>query len=232
MSTNATLLRARAREAAHSRANRRLRREGRVPGVLYGHGDPPRPFDVDARELRIALAARGAILELDVDGQREPAVLKDVQLDPVRGETRHVDLLRVRLDETIQSTVTIELTGTDEAPGVVEGGVLDQVAREVTIESRPGDIPESLVHDVSGMQMNDTVYLDALRTPPGVTVIDETENVTLASITPPNVDVEAEDEAQEAIEEETGVVGEGAGELEGSEADTQAGDVPATEGGG
>jgi large subunit ribosomal protein L25 len=229
MSTTATLLRAGAREAAHSRANRRLRREGRVPGVLYGHGDAPRAFHVDARELRLALAARGAILELDVDGQREPVVLKDVQLDPVRGETRHVDLLRVRLDETIHSVVTIELTGGDVAPGVREGGVLELVTREVTIESRPGDIPETLVFDVSGMQMNDTVYLEALATPSGVEIISEMENVTLASITPPNVDIDAEDEAQEAIEQETGVVGEDAGD---AEADASADDGSPADGGG
>jgi large subunit ribosomal protein L25 len=232
MATNATRLQVTPREPAGSRANRRLRRQGRVPGILYGHGVEPVAFDVDARTLRLALAARGAVLEVDLGGRLEPAVLKDAQRHPVRGETMHVDLLRVDLDETIQSVVTVELRGGDEAPGVREGGVLEQVTREVTIEAKPGDIPETLVHDVSGMQMNDTVFLDALHTPPGVTVVDETENTTLASITPPNVDAEAEEEAEEVIEQETGVVGEGAGELEGSERDAGPGEVPATEGGG
>ena len=232
MATTATRLRVSPRDPAGSRANRRLRRQGRVPGVLYGHGETPAPFDVDARDLRLALAARGAVLELDLGGRLEPAVLKDAQLHPVRGETMHVDLLRVRLDEVIQSVVPVHLVGADSAPGVVDGGVLDQVTHEVTIEATPGDIPEELTFDVSGMQINDTVYLDALATPRGVTVVDDTENTTLASITPPNVDVEAEEEAQEAIEQETGVVGEGAGQAEGSPEDASPGDVPATEGGG
>src|SRR3954447_13718787 len=84
------------RESSHSRATRRLRREGRVPGVLYGHGDEPLSFSVDARELRHALHGAGAVLELSGDGtSTTAAVLKDAQRHPVRGEVMHVDLLRV-----------------------------------------------------------------------------------------------------------------------------------------
>jgi len=192
-----------------SRATRRLRRTGQVPGVLYGGGDDPVSFTVDARELRHALAARGAVLDLELEGASTPAVLKDAQYHPVRGETMHVDLLRVRLDEAIHATVPVELTGGDEAPGVVEGGVLDQITREVNVEALPTDIPEVITYDVSGMQINDTVYLSALQAPRGVTLLDDLEETTLATLSPPNVDVEAEEEAEEAIEQETGVVGEG-----------------------
>src|SRR5918997_754410 len=197
-----------------SRATRRLRRTGQVPGVLYGGDGEPVSFTVDARELRHALAARGAVLDLELEGTSTPAVLKDAQYHPVRGETMHVDLLRVRLDQAIHATVPVELTGGDEAPGVVDGGVLDQITREVNVEALPTDIPEVIQYDVSGMQINDTIYLSALQPPKGVTLLDDLEETTLATLSPPNVDVEAEEEAEEAIETETGVVGEGDAEAE------------------
>jgi large subunit ribosomal protein L25 len=205
-----------------SRATRRLRRTGQVPGVLYGGEGDPVSFTVDARELRHALAARGAVLDLQIEGASQPAVLKDAQYHPVRGETMHIDLLRVRLDQAITATVPVELTGGEEAPGVVEGGVLDQVTREVTVEALPTDIPEVITHDVSGMQINDTVYLSALAAPRGVTLLDELEETVLATLSPPNVDVEAEEEAEDAIEQETEVVGEGEAPEETAEADDSA----------
>ena len=197
-----------------SRATRRLRRTGQVPGVLYGGEGEPVSFTVDARELRHALAARGAVLDLEIDGSSQPAVLKDAQYHPVRGETMHVDLLRVRLDVAIHATVSVELTGADEAPGVVNGGVLDQITREVNVEALPNDIPETITFDVSKMEINDTLYLSSLAAPKGVTLLDDLEETTLVTLSPPNVDVEAEEEAEEAIEQETGVVGEGEGDAE------------------
>jgi large subunit ribosomal protein L25 len=203
-----------------SRATRRLRRTGQVPGVLYGGEGEPVSFTVDARELRHALHARGAVLDLEIDGGSQPAVLKSAQYHPVRGETIHIDLLRVRLDQAIHAIVGVELTGGDEAPGVVQGGVLDQVTREVNVEALPTDIPEVITLDVSAMEINDTVYLSALQPPKGVTLLDDLEETVLATLSPPNVDIEAEEEAEEAIEQETGVVGEGEDEAaaEGEEA--------------
>jgi large subunit ribosomal protein L25 len=197
-----------------SRATRRLRRTGQVPGVLYGGEGEPVSFTVDARELRHALAASGAVLDLELDGTSTPAVLKDAQYHPVRGETMHVDLFRVRLDVAIHATVSVELTGADDAPGVVAGGVLDQITREVNVEALPNDIPETITFDVSKMEINDTLYLSSLAAPQGVTLLDDLEETTLVTLSPPNVDVEAEEEAEEAIEQETGVVGEGEGDEE------------------
>lgn len=227
MATQATKLTLTPREPASSRATRRLRREGRVPGVVYGGGDDPVAFSVDERELRHALAARGAVLELAIDGGATPAVLKDAHYDPVRGTTLHVDFLRVRLDQAIHATVLLDLVGAEEAPGTKEGGVLEQVTRELNIEALPGDIPESIQYDVSQMQINDTVTLSAVTAPRGVTLLDDLEETVIATLVPPTVDIEAE---EEAMEEETEVVGEGAGELEGSEEDADAGDVPADAG--
>jgi large subunit ribosomal protein L25 len=187
-----------------SRAVRRLRRAGRVPGVLYGGEDEPVSFDVDARELRLALAARGAVLDLSVDGgSATPVVLKEAQRDPVRGDTTHVDMLRVNLDTAIHAVVALELSGTEDAPGVKQGGVLEHIVREVNIEALPTAIPESIVHDVSAMEIGETVTLGAVQPPQGVSLLDDVETV-VATLSPPRLQAEAEPE----IESETGLVGE------------------------
>ena len=191
------------RDAAHSRATRRLRREGRVPGVLYGMGDEPQAFSVDARDLRLALAGRGAVLDVALGDETTSAVLKDSQLHPVRGDVLHVDLLRVDLNKPIQSPVPLHLTGVEESQGVKDGGVLEQVTREVTVEALPNDIPEELVHDVSHMEMLGTELLSAVQVPSGVTIVDDLEETVVATVNPPRVEEEPEE-----IEEETALVGE------------------------
>ncbi|HUB36527.1 MAG TPA: 50S ribosomal protein L25, partial [Solirubrobacteraceae bacterium] len=146
------------RPAEGSRAARRLRRRGRVPGVLYGGAGESLSFDADSRELRIALASTGAVLDLSIDGaQPTPVVLKEAQRDPVRGDTVHVDLLRVRLDQAIHAVVPLELAGIDDAPGVKEGGVLEQILRELNVQALPTAIPESVVHEIGEMQIGETI---------------------------------------------------------------------------
>jgi large subunit ribosomal protein L25 len=210
------------REPSGSRAARRLRRTGKVPGIVYGGGEDPVSFAVDARLLRQTLAHAGAVIDLSVDGATTPVVLKELVRHPVTGDTVHVDLLRVRLDQAIQTTVGVELLGVDDAPGVKEGGVLEQVTREVTIEALPTDIPDSIQHDVSGAQMNDTITLEALSMPSGVTLIDDPET-TLATVTPPRLQTEEEPE----IEEETELVGEGETAEEAAQAAESEGEAPA-----
>jgi large subunit ribosomal protein L25 len=222
--TDSTSLEITPREPGSSRATRRLRREGRVPGVLYGRGQDPVAFDVDARELRNALAGSGAVLDLALQGKSSPAVLKDTQIHPVRGEIMHVDLLRVDLTQTITATVPVELIGAEDAPGVREGGVLEHVTREVLIEALPGDIPESIQFDVSGLQINDTVTLDALEAPEGVTISHEGDEAVLATVTPPRLEQELDEiEAETAVVGEEGAPAEEAGEA--SEGDEPAADA-------
>jgi large subunit ribosomal protein L25 len=225
MANGSTTLNVTARDIEGSRANRRLRREGRVPAVIYGGGADPLPISVDARELRHALHAAGAVIELALDGETTNAVLKDAQTDPVRGDTWHVDFLRVRMDVAIQSTVTLELSGAEDAAGTSEGGVLEQQLRELNIEALPGDIPENVVFDVSGMALNDTIHVSDLAAPDGVTILDDPELV-VASITLPRLEVESDD-----VETETEVVGEGEGEALAAEG-SDAGDQPETGGAG
>jgi large subunit ribosomal protein L25 len=206
MADSSSTLSLTARGPEGSRSARRLRRAGSVPGVLYGGGDDPAHFSVDARTLRNTLAHSGAILRVSLDGGKEsPVLVKDVQRHPVRGEVVHVDLLRVRMDEAIQTTVVLELTGGDSAPGVVEGGVLTQETRELNVEALPGDIPDVITHDVSGLEMNATLLLSAVTAPRGVTFLDDPEETVVATITPPTLEP-----VEEEIETETQLVGEDA----------------------
>lgn len=218
--TAATGLKVEPREPSGSRGARRLRRTGKVPGVVYGGGEDPVSFQVDARDLRVALAHAGAVIELNIDGANSPVVLKELTRHPVTGHTVHLDLLRVRLDQEIHSTVVIELTGAEESPGVKEGGVLDQVTREVNIEALPTDIPDSLSFDVSELVIGDTITLESLSVPAEIKLLDEPETV-LVTLNPPRLVIEEEPE----VEEETELVGEGE---EGEEGEA----APAAEGEG
>ena len=207
------------RDPDGSRSARRLRRTGKVPGVVYGGGEAPVSFAVDARVLRQALAHAGAVIDLSFDRSGGmPVVLKELVRHPVTGETVHIDLLRVRLDQAIHTTVTVELTGAEESPGVKEGGVLEQVTREVNIQALPTDIPDAIQYDVSRAEIHDTVAVGALTMPSGVTLLDDPETV-LMTLAPPRLVVEEEPE----IEEETELVGEGEAPAEGEEAAEQEG---------
>lgn len=192
------------REPGSSRATRRLRREGKVPGVLYGLGQDPVSFTVDARELRHALAGSGAVVELSYDGSSTPAVLKDSQRHPVRGEIMHVDLLRVDLNKAIHAVVSVELTGVDDSPGAKEGGIVEQITREVNVEALPNAIPESIVFDVSHVEIGDTITLDALVAPEGVVLLDNLAELTLVTVSAPRI----EEEPETDVETETELVGE------------------------
>ena len=215
MADTTTKLSVSSRSAEGSRAARRLRRSGRVPGVLYGGGAEPVGFDADARELRMALAGSGAVLDLSVDGEKPtPVVLKDAQRHPVRGETTHVDLLRVNLNEEIHAVVPLELAGVDDAPGVKASGVLEQITRELNVQALPTAIPEAIVHDVGEMEIGDTILLVALAPPEGVTLLDDLEETVIATLSPPRLQTEAAEE----IEAETELVGEAAAQAEGGEA--------------
>jgi len=227
MANSSTKLDVRSRAADGSRAARRLRRSGRVPGVVYGGGGDAVGFDVDARDLRLALAGSGAVLDLSVDGAKAtPVVLKEAQRDPVRGQTVHIDLLRVRLDEAIHAVVPLELEGVDDAPGVKEGGILEQIVRELNVEALPTAIPEAIVHAVGEMQIGETIGLDEVVMPEGVLLLDEVEEVVVATLSPPRLQAEAEE-----LEAETELVGEGeeGAEAEAEGEDSGDGDSPSEE---
>jgi large subunit ribosomal protein L25 len=183
-----------------------MRRQGLVPGVVYSGGAEARPFEVPAREVRTVLGEGHALFDLEIDGSKAvPVVVKEQQLHPLRGELEHIDLQEVKLDEQIQAEVAVELEGADIAPGVKEGGVLEHVTREVTVEALPTDIPERIVADVSEMQINDTVPLSAVAVPQGVRLVaEDLDEITIATLSPPRV----EEVVEPTVEEETELVGE------------------------
>src|SRR5205807_3324825 len=159
------------REKLGSAETRRLRRQGLIPGVLYGTGDPV-AICIEERELRRALTGAGglhSILDVEIDGKgsTHASILKEYQVDPVRGGVTHVDLQEVRLDQPIQASVTVLLLGGEDAPGVREGGVLSQPLREVTVEALPLEVPEHIEVDVSGMEIGATLRISDLTAPEG-----------------------------------------------------------------
>jgi large subunit ribosomal protein L25 len=176
-----------------------------VPGVLYGGShDETVTFKVGSRELRQVLVDGSALIDVKIGNEKSvPAIVKDQQLHPVRGELIHVDFLEVRLDEKIHATVAVELEGGEEAPGVKEGGVLEHVTRELSIEALPTDIPERILVDVSEMDIGSTLTLSEVPPGSGVEFLDDPEETTIATVVPPTEVEEPE------IEEETELVGEG-----------------------
>ncbi len=206
------------RSETGTRPSRRLRKQGLIPGVLYGSGKEAQPFAVDERHLREALnteAGLHAILDVTFEGKRRPhiAVLKQHQLDTVRHVVTHIDLQEIRLDEPIDSTVSIVVEGT--SVGVKQGGMLDLLTHEVTVHGLPGDIPEHLTLDVTPLGIGDHGRVTDLSVPDNVVVLDDPEGI-ICSILAPRVveEVAVEEVAAEAAPVEPGLVGE---EAEGAE---------------
>jgi large subunit ribosomal protein L25 len=183
---------------------RRLRREGFVPGIVYQAGGPSLPLAVGTRELRRALAdgGRTGVIDLQItDDRSRPVLLKDWQLDPVRGELTHVDFQEVDLTQEVQTQVALMLVG--NPIGVRDGGVLDQTLREVEVSALPDALPESIDFDVAALEIGAAVTVADLTAPEGVEIISDGDLV-VASVVPPTVEEEAEPEAE----------GEGEGETE------------------
>jgi large subunit ribosomal protein L25 len=210
-----------------SAESRRLRRQGIVPGVLYGREEPI-SIAVGERELRAALTTEGglnAVLDVVVSsGKTHPSVLKEFQRHPVRGFITHIDLQEVRLDRPIHATVPVTLIG--EPAGAAEGGVLSQVTIEVNVEALPMEVPQHIEVDVSGLHVNDAMRLDAVQAPEGVTLLDDLETV-IATVTLPSREEEPESEAaaEEGAEGEAGdESAEPTAEADAAAAESDAGD--------
>ncbi|MDX6644904.1 MAG: large subunit ribosomal protein [Miltoncostaeaceae bacterium] len=191
---------AQARHELGSAASRRLRRRGLIPGVVYQKGQESIPVTLPDRELRRLLhgdGARTAVVEITVDGESARiTLLKDWQVEPVRGQLLHVDFQQVDLTVAVRAQVAVVLVG--EPAGVRDGGVLDQVLREVTVEALPDNLPDMIEHDVSGLTTDGALHVGDLSVPPGVEIIDDPE-IAVASILTPSLveEVEGEEEAAE-----------------------------------
>ena len=203
-----------------SRRVRRLRKEGMVPGVLYGKGHT-KAILVGERDLRAALTGPSGlhgIVDVVIEGQKTPhhAVLKDFQRHPIRGTLTHVDFHEVRLDRPIQATVNVQLVG--ESPGSKQGGVVQQVTREIRVEALPIGIPEHIEADISALEIGATVRIADLDAIEGVAFLDDPETVLANCSIPRWI---AELEAAEAAEAEE-ADGDEAAEGEGGEASAEA----------
>ncbi len=174
---------------------KRLRRQGLIPGVLYGKAN--KAFVVGERELRVALTGPSglhAIVDVVIEGAKTPhhAVLKDYQQHPVRGTITHVDFHEVRLDQPIQATVAVQLVG--DAPGAKVGGVVQQVARELHVEALPSNVPEHIEVEIGTLELGDTLRLQDVAVVEGVTFLDDPETV-IANCSSPRGLTEAEEAA-------------------------------------
>ncbi len=195
------------REERGSAAVRRLRQQGVIPGVIYGAGQDGYSISVAERDLRQALTTHhglNAILDVKVNGETKPVILKEYQRDPITGRVAHIDLVVVRLDRVIQTTVGVELIG--ESPGVREGGALQQVAREITVEALPLEVPDRIEADISGLAIGDSLRLADLPELPGVRFVDDPEETVLVTVTVPTKVEEPEDVLEEGEELEEGEV--------------------------
>ncbi|MFN2469486.1 MAG: 50S ribosomal protein L25 [Gaiellaceae bacterium] len=191
------------REERGSAISRRMRREGFIPGVIYGGGAEPVAITVPERDLRQALTTDHglhAILDVTLDGSARPAILKEYQRDPITGRVAHVDFVEVRLDQVIQTQISVELIG--DPIGVREGGVLQQVAREITVEALPMEVPERIEADISALAIGDSLRLGDLEEIEGVRYVDDPEETVIATVTVPTRVEEPEEVLEEGEEDE------------------------------
>ena len=217
-------LQAKERSERGKNAARRLRASGMVPAVLYGDGSGATALAVPDRVVDYTLHHLGdnALYDIDMGSGGSTARIVDVQRDPVTGRLVHVDFAPVNMRERIQVTVPLHVVG--EAPGAEEGGVLQQVAYEVQIETLPGDIPQELTLDVSSLGMNENLTLADLTLPDGITLLSDPEEVA-ATVTAPTEITEEDLEAAGVVEEEP----EEGEPVEGEEAPEEGAEEPSPE---
>jgi len=165
-----------------SRASRKIRAAGRVPAVIYGHKLAVVPVSLRKVDVQAMMAAAGHLAELDVEGTPETVLIRDVQWDHLGRDILHVDFERVNREELIETAVTIELRG--EAPGVVEGGLLQQLLHELTVKCPAGSIPDAIRLDVSELKIGEGIQVGDIQLPEGVIPILEPE-VLVLNIAPP-----------------------------------------------
>lgn len=180
----------------------RVRREGQVPAVVYGLGEDNASVSVSARELGHILSGESGantLITLKVDGHSQLTLARQIQRHPVKGTLVHVDFVRVRADQTIQAEVPVHLTG--DAEGVAVGGVLEQLVHTLSVEALPRNIPPSIEHDITALEIGSAVHVRDLAVPSSVTVM-QAEDDLVAQISAPRVVEEEVPEEGEEVEGE------------------------------
>ena len=215
------------RQAKGTGASRRLRHQGKVPGVLYGGKDEARSIELDGKELFMQFKHEefhASILTLNLDGKKESVLLRDYQMHPVRNNIQHIDLQRIDENKKLNVKIPFHFLNEDVAPGVkLEGGVVSHIMVDVDIACLPKDLPTYIEVDLINLSIGDSIHLSDIKAPDGVelTALTEENDPIITSISKPKV-----------VVEETPVVAEGeeAAEGEGAEA-AEGGDEKAAEGG-
>jgi len=186
--TQATM-QASVRSGAGKGPAREARRNGRVPAVIYGNNETPLLITLDKNKLMIQLSQAGFLthlMTLDVDGKKHIVLPRDAQLDPVSDQPIHVDFLRVTDKTEIRVAVPVVVEGSEKAPGIKRGGVLNIVSHELDLYCLAGSIPESLVVDASSLDLGEAIHMGQIKLPKGARLINEEESeMTLVTITAP-----------------------------------------------
>ncbi len=170
---------AQARNELGSRANKRLRDAGKLPGVIYGHKEAVVPVTLPKREVVNHLDRGRHLFDLNIDGKSEKVLVKEVQYDHLGLEVLHVDFARVNLDEKVEVTVPLELKGTPK--GESDGGVLQQIISELEVECLVTDIPDIIRHNVSEMALDDVLHIRELQLPAGIRALQD-EDLVVAQV--------------------------------------------------
>ncbi len=195
-----TVLQAEAGRHAGSSDSRRLRADGKIPAVVYGHGMDPLPVSVDRRELRQALsgaAGLNTILDLTVDGTVYPTLIKDIQRHPVKRSVQHIDFIQVNLNEEIVVSIPIHLEG--EAKEVASnGGLVDLTMQDLAVRTTPRNIPDGITIDVTAMTMDTVIRVEDIPLPSGVVAEADGDTPVVTVLT---MRTSAADEAAAATEE-------------------------------
>ena len=230
------------REAKGTGASRRLRHEGKVPGILYGGKDDAKSIELNAKDLFMQFkheAFHASILTLNLDGKKESVLLRDYQMHPVRNNIQHIDLQRIDENKKLSVKIPFHFLNEDVAPGVkLEGGVVSHIMVDVDISCLPKDLPTYIEVDMIALSIGDSIRLSDIKVPEGVelTTLSEDNDPTVTSISQPKVVVEetpvaAEGEEGAAEGEEGAAEGEG-GAAEGEGGAAEGGDDKAADDGG
>jgi large subunit ribosomal protein L25 len=202
--SDALTLPAETRERAGKGASRELRRNGRVPAVIYGGKEEPTPIHVEAKELARQLGTghfMNSIVMIDVGGKSVRAIPKDVAMHPVTDRPIHVDFLRLSKDSKIQVAVPVIFINEEDSPGLKKGGVLNVVRHELELVCESDKIPDDIQIDVTGLEVGDSIHISSVNLPDGSVSAITDRDFTIATIVAPSAmksDAAEGDEAEAA----------------------------------
>ncbi len=217
--SDALTLPAEARERAGKGASRALRREGRVPAVVYGGKEEPLPIHVEAKELTRQLGLghfMNSIVMIEVDGNSVRTLPKDVAFHPVSDRPLHVDFMRLAKDAKVEVAVPVVFANEEDSPGLKKGGVLNVVRHELDLICIADKIPTEIEIDVTGLEVGDSIHISSVTLPEGSESAIDDRDFTIATIVAPSALKKAESEEDEELEGEEGE--------EGAEGEAAAGD--------